>query len=67
MLWEEDSGGPGGRAWHGLTDNYVRVAAHSREALRNRVTPVRLEYMDGDTVYGTIAGCEDAGLDGIEG
>ena len=67
VLWEEDSGGPGGRAWHGLTDNYVRVAAHSREALRNRVTPVRLEYMDGDTVYGTIAGCEDAGLDGIEG
>ena len=67
VLWEEDSGGPGGRAWHGLTDNYVRVVAHSREALRNRVTPVRLEYMDGDTVYGTIAGCEDAGLDGIEG
>ena len=56
VLWEEGAGGPGERVWHGLTDNYVRVAAHSRDALRNRITPVRLGYLDGETVYGAIAG-----------
>jgi threonylcarbamoyladenosine tRNA methylthiotransferase MtaB len=54
VLWEEDTNGGDGRIWHGLTDNYVRVAAPSREALRNRITPVRLEQVDGETVYGSI-------------
>ena len=67
VLWEEDTSRPDGRVWHGLTDSYVRVAAHSREALRNRITPVRLEYMEGETVYGVIPACQDADRDGIEG
>ena len=64
VLWEEDTNGADGRVWHGLTDNYVRVTAPSTEGLRNRVTPVRLEYMDGGTVYGSITAYEaDAGQD----
>ncbi len=54
VLWEEDTGDSGGRVWHGLTDNYVRVAAPSSEPLRNRITSVRLERVDGETVYGSI-------------
>ncbi len=54
VLWEEEPSGDGTGAWHGLTDNYVRVAARSREALRDRITPVLLERLVGDTVYGSI-------------
>ena len=62
VLWEEDTNGTDGRVWHGLTDNYIRVAAPSREALRNLITPVRMEHVDGETVYGSIAACRaDAG------
>ena len=64
VLWEDDTRGSDGRVWHGLTDNYLRVASPSYEALRNRITPVRLEYVDGEVVYGSIAACEaDAGQD----
>ena len=55
VLWEEDSNGNGLRTWHGLTDNYIRVAAPSSETLRNRITPVRLDRVDGETVYGSVA------------
>ena len=61
VLWEEGPNGDGTGAWHGLTDNYIRVAARSREALRDRITPVRLERVDGDTVHGTIAAHEAEG------
>ena len=57
VLWEEDTTGGEGRVWHGLTDNYVRVAAPSHESLRNRITPVRLEQVDGETVFGSLAAC----------
>ena len=54
VLWEEDSDEGEGRTWHGLTDNYARVAARSGEPLHNRITPLRLERVDGDVVYGSI-------------
>ena len=54
MLWEEDADGSEGRTWHGLTDNYVRVATRSSEPLRNRITPFRLERVDGEIVRGSI-------------
>ena len=54
VLWEEGAVGNEGQVWHGLTDNYVRVAAQSSEMLRNRITPVRLEGVDGETVRGSI-------------
>ncbi len=57
VLWEERSGGDGARVWHGLTDNYIRVAAPSSASLHNRITPVRLERIDGETVYGSLAEC----------
>ena len=60
-LWEQDTQGSDGRIWHGLTDNYVKVAAPSSETLRNRITPVRLEQVDGEIVRGSIPGCPDDG------
>ena len=60
-LWEQDTQGSDGRIWHGLTDNYVKVAAPSSEPLRNRITPVRLEQVDGEIVRGSIPGCPDDG------
>ena len=66
VLWEEGAGGPDEGVWHGLTDNYVRVAARSGEALRNRITPVRLDYIDGETVCGTIARTHAGTAPGVE-
>ena len=57
VLWEEHSGEDRVRVWHGLTDNYIRVAASSTAPLRNRITPVRLERIDGETMYGSVAAC----------
>ena len=54
VLWEEEPSGDGTGIWHGLTDNYVRVAARSRESLRDRITPAHLERLDGETVYGRV-------------
>jgi threonylcarbamoyladenosine tRNA methylthiotransferase MtaB len=48
VLWEEETDG----VWQGLTGNYLRVYARSDSALDNRLTPTRLERLDGDRVYG---------------
>ena len=55
VLWE--SGKPLGntQVWSGLTGNYVRVAAASRESLRNTITPVVLERLNGKTVWARLA------------
>ncbi|MDE0633590.1 MAG: tRNA (N(6)-L-threonylcarbamoyladenosine(37)-C(2))-methylthiotransferase MtaB [Caldilineaceae bacterium] len=40
--------------WSGLTDNYLRVTAQAPAGtdLSNRITPVRLEELHGETLYG---------------
>ena len=40
--------------WSGLTDNYLRVMGHAPAGLdlRNCITPVRLEELHGETLYG---------------
>ncbi len=55
VLWE--SGKPLGntQVWSGLTGNYVRVATASSEPLRNRITPVVLEQLNGNTVWARLA------------
>jgi threonylcarbamoyladenosine tRNA methylthiotransferase MtaB len=42
--------------WSGLTDNYLRVlaAAPAELDLHNRVTPLRLERLEGDALWGAI-------------
>ena len=61
VLWEGKTRTGEGAAWHGLTDNYVRVTTLSREPLHNRITPLRLERLDGDVVCGSVP---DLGEDG---
>ncbi|MFP3940471.1 MAG: tRNA (N(6)-L-threonylcarbamoyladenosine(37)-C(2))-methylthiotransferase MtaB [Thermoanaerobaculia bacterium] len=54
VLWEARKGS----AWHGLTDNYLRVeteAAASAE-LENAVTGARIQALTGDGVRGELAG-----------
>jgi threonylcarbamoyladenosine tRNA methylthiotransferase MtaB len=45
-----------GRLWRGLTDNYLRVMAVAPEGqvLHNTITPVRLDELQSDTLFGTI-------------
>ena len=67
VLWENREAGPHCRAiawrtdatdqvWSGLTDNYLRVlaAAPAELDLHNRITPVRLERLEGDVLWGAM-------------
>jgi threonylcarbamoyladenosine tRNA methylthiotransferase MtaB len=48
VLWEEQNDG----RWQGLTGNYLRVYARTEADLANRLTPTRLEALDGEGVHG---------------
>jgi len=48
VLWEKQSRG----VWSGLTDNYIRVATSSGEALANRLLPARLVEIGQGGVWG---------------
>jgi len=48
VLWEGETRG----RWQGLTGNYIRVYASTDAPLANRLTPTRLERLDGEGVYG---------------
>lgn len=51
VLWESVTGADErGWRWSGLTSNYLRVEVSSREALHNRVTPVRLAALRDDNI-----------------
>jgi threonylcarbamoyladenosine tRNA methylthiotransferase MtaB len=58
VLWEAPDTGvraeEGQQTWAGLTDNYLRVVmtTTAETALHNRITPVRLMRLDGDTLWG---------------
>ena len=51
ILWEQKSAG----VWSGLTGNYIRVYTRNREDLLNSITPVRLENVYRDGVWGEIS------------
>ncbi len=40
--------------WTGLTDTYIRVKVKSDADLQNRMLPVRLEQVDGQTMIGSL-------------
>jgi threonylcarbamoyladenosine tRNA methylthiotransferase MtaB len=48
VLWEQKSGG----VWSGYTGNYIRVYARSGEDLTNQLTPVKLQSIYKDGVWG---------------
>jgi len=50
VLFEQNKKG----FWTGLTDTYVRVKVKSGTDLQNRMLPVRLEQVDGQTVIGSL-------------
>jgi threonylcarbamoyladenosine tRNA methylthiotransferase MtaB len=55
VLWESATGlGPSGWRMSGLTDNYLRVHAHTPRDLWNQITPVRLTQMDGEGMFGNL-------------
>ena len=65
VLWEGEgqplTGGNGdgdGLLWSGLTDNYLRVmaVAPAGMGLQNVITPVRLDELQGETLFGEIIG-----------
>ncbi|MCY4081838.1 MAG: tRNA (N(6)-L-threonylcarbamoyladenosine(37)-C(2))-methylthiotransferase MtaB [Caldilineaceae bacterium] len=58
VLWEGSgrqlTDQPDSVLWSGLTDNYLRVTAQAPSGLDlgNRITPVRLDELHGETLYG---------------
>jgi threonylcarbamoyladenosine tRNA methylthiotransferase MtaB len=55
VLWESTRGlGPQGWELSGLTDNYLRVSAHSPEPFSNRITLVKLTGVTKDGLLGQI-------------
>ena len=61
VLWESSRSGPAGRAWNGLTDNYLRVHTISSEDLANILTPTRLTAWLNDELLGRIVTQESGG------
>lgn len=55
VLWESGKSLGNTQVWSGLTGNYVRVATASGEPLRNTITPVVLERLNGKTVWARLA------------
>jgi threonylcarbamoyladenosine tRNA methylthiotransferase MtaB len=51
VLWEEQNDG----RWQGLTANYLRVYARTEADLTNRLTPARIEALEGEGVLGVPA------------
>lgn len=55
VLWESAATlGPQGWEMSGLTGNYLRVNAHAPETLWNQITPVRLDRLAGEHIWGNI-------------
>ena len=58
VLWESGHPitGSGAMRWRGLTDNYVRVHVEDTGELANRITPARLENLDGKSMLASLVG-----------
>jgi threonylcarbamoyladenosine tRNA methylthiotransferase MtaB len=54
-LWEKETS-PGSGTYSGLTDNYIRVLAHSEKSLSNKITPVKLVEFHNQGIWGEIVG-----------
>ena len=63
VLWESQRKKDDGTAlWSGLTDNYLRVCAHSSADLTNRMLPTRLVARTGHDLLGEVE-IEKRGMD----
>jgi threonylcarbamoyladenosine tRNA methylthiotransferase MtaB len=63
VLWESQREKEDGTAlWRGLTDNYLRVTAHSSADLANRILPARLVALAGNDLWGEVE-TEKRGMD----
>jgi threonylcarbamoyladenosine tRNA methylthiotransferase MtaB len=51
VLWEQKSGG----VWSGYTANYIKIYARSGQDLTNQLTPVKLESIYKDGVWGKLS------------
>ena len=54
VLWEGTREADGGSVWSGLTDNYIRLSAHSSRDLLNRVTLARITALSGGLTYAQV-------------
>jgi threonylcarbamoyladenosine tRNA methylthiotransferase MtaB len=54
VLWEKETS-PGGGIYSGLTDNYIRVFAHSKKPLSNEITPVKPIEFHNQGMWGELA------------
>jgi threonylcarbamoyladenosine tRNA methylthiotransferase MtaB len=54
VLWEKETS-PGSGTYSGLTDNYIRVFAHSENPLTNEITPVKLVELHNQGIWGEKA------------
>ena len=54
VLWEEVQQANGTTIWSGLTDNYIRVTAHSNRPLANQITDARIVSQDGSKVFAEV-------------
>ncbi|HEU65514.1 MAG TPA: tRNA (N(6)-L-threonylcarbamoyladenosine(37)-C(2))-methylthiotransferase MtaB [Chloroflexi bacterium] len=65
VLWEQEmptsssilgevGTSPGSGIYSGLTDNYIRVLAHSEKLLTNEITPVRLVKLHNQGIWGEL-------------
>ncbi len=55
VLWESTHGyGPDGWELSGLTDNYLRIRAHSPEPISNRITMVKLTGVTEEGIHGQL-------------
>ena len=54
VLWERETA-PGSGIYSGLTGNYIRVYARSRDPLGNRITPARLVGFHGQAMQAEVA------------
>jgi len=54
VLWESYQDGDDGPEWRGLTDNYLRVVAHSSVDLANRLLPTRMVDLTGNDLLGEV-------------
>ena len=53
VLWEKETG-PGSSMYSGLTDNYIRVFAHSDKPLANKIAPVKLVKFQDQGTWGEL-------------
>ena len=54
VLWEQETT-PASGTYSGLTSNYIRVYARSRDPLSNRITPARLVGLHSPGMRGEVA------------